>query len=140
MREFPITAIRSVDLGVPDITRAEAFYEETWGLAVPARVRDAVYLRATGRDHHVLALHPHPSAEILSVSFRVRSEKTLEQIGAAVIEVNGRVIDPVGPNIEPDGGMVVKVMSPEGYVLRFHYGDALNDQSDPRCSYPFRLS
>ena len=38
MREFPITAIRSVDLGVPDITRAEAFYEKTWGLAVVARV------------------------------------------------------------------------------------------------------
>lgn len=140
MREFPITAIRSVDLGVPDMTRAEAFYEKTWGLAVVARVRGAVYMRATGRDHHVLALHPHPAAEILSVSFRVRSEKTLEQIGAAVIEANGRVIDPVGPNIEPDGGMVVKIMSPEGYVLRFHHGDALHDQSESRCSYPFRLS
>ena len=50
------------------------------------------------------------------------------------------MIDPVGPNIEPDGGMVVKVMSPEGYVLRFHHGDALHDQSESRCSYPFRLS
>ncbi len=84
MGEFPVTAIRSVDLGVPDIARAEAFYAETWGLAVVARESDAVYLRATGRDHHVLALHPHRCAEILSVSFRVSAEKMLERIVSAV--------------------------------------------------------
>ena len=57
MAEFPVIAIRSVDLGVPDVARAEAFYKDVWGLAVVARQRDAVFLRATGRDHHVLALH-----------------------------------------------------------------------------------
>ena len=140
MREFPITAIRSVDLGVPDIALAEAFYEGTWGLAVVARERNAVYLRATGLDHHVLALHTHPRAEILSVSFRVQSFETLAQIGSAVIAADGSVIDRVAPNSEPDGGMVIKVVSPEGYVLRFHHGDTLYDASDSRCSYPFRLS
>ncbi len=140
MSEFPVTAIRSVDLGVPDVTRAEAFYAETWGLAVVAREGSAVYLRATGRDHHVLALHPHRKADILSVSFRVHSVETLEQIAAAVIAADGSVISPLAPNSEPDGGMVVKVVSPEGYVLRFHHGDTLHDQSDSQCSYPFRLS
>ena len=84
MSEFPVIAIRSVDIGVPDIARAEAFYTETWGLAVAAREGRAVYLRATGRDHHVLALHPHPCSEILSVSFRVATEETLARIAAAV--------------------------------------------------------
>ncbi len=140
MGDFPVIAIRSVDLGVPDIARAEAFYAETWGLEVAARQGRAVYLRATGPDHHVLALHPHPYAEILSVSFRVGTEETLERIAAAVASVDGSVIDAVTPNYDPDGGIVLKVGSSEGYILRFHHGDALHGHAYSRCSFPFRLS
>jgi catechol-2,3-dioxygenase len=140
MAEFPVIAIRSVDLGVPDVARAEAFYKAVWGLAVVARQRDAVFLRATGRDHHVLALHAHRCAEILSVSFRVSAEKMLERISSAVTSADGEVIGSVAPNDEPDGGIVLSVRSPEGYVLRFHHGDALHDPGDSRCPYPLRLS
>ena len=38
MAEFPVIAIRSVDLGVPHVARAEAFYKDVWGLAVVARI------------------------------------------------------------------------------------------------------
>jgi catechol-2,3-dioxygenase len=138
--DFPVIAIRSVDLGVPDIARAEAFYTGTWGLEVAARQGGAVYLRATGPDHHVLSLRPHPCAEILSVSFRVQAEETLERIASAVALARGSVIGAVAPNGDPDGGVVLKVGSPEGYILRFHYGDALHDQTDSRRSYPLRIS
>lgn len=140
MGEFPVTAIRSVDLGVPDLSRAEAFYTQAWGLAVAARQLDAVYLCATGRDHHVLVLRGHSCAEILSVSFRVSAEEMLEQIRSAAIAANGEVIGPIARSDEPDGGIVLSVQSLEGYVLRFHHGDALQDQGDSRCSLPFRLS
>jgi catechol 2,3-dioxygenase len=140
MGEFSVIALRSVALGVPDITRAEAFYTETWGLAVVARQRNVVYLRSTGRDYHVLALHPHPRAEILSVSFRVPTEESLQKIRSAVVTANGTVIEQIAPNVEPDGGIALKVVSPEGYLLRFHHGDALHDHCDSRCSYAFRLS
>jgi catechol 2,3-dioxygenase len=138
--DFPVIAIRSVDLGVPDIAGAEAFYTRTWGLEVAARQDGAVYLRATGPDHHVLALHSHPRAEILSVSFRVGVEETLERIASAVALTRGRVIDAVAPNGDPDGGIVLKVGSPEGYILRFHHGDAIHDTADPRRSFPIRIS
>ena len=140
MGDFPVIAIRSVDLGVPEIARAEAFYTGTWGLEVTARQGGAVYLRATGPDHHVLALYPHLCAEILSVSFRVGTEETLERIASAVGSAHGSVIDAVAPNGDPDGGIVLKVGSPEGYILRFHHGDALHDQADAQCAYPSRLS
>jgi catechol-2,3-dioxygenase len=138
--DFPVTAIRSVDLGVPDIVRAEAFYTGTWGLEVAARQGGAVYLRATGPDHHVLALHSHRCAEILSVSFRVGTEETLERIASEVDSAHGSVIDAVAPNRDPDGGIALKVGTPEGYILRFHHGDALHDQAASRQSFPFRLS
>jgi len=139
-RDFPVVAIRSVDLGVPDLVRAEAFYTQTWGLAVAARQGGAVYLRATGRDHHVLALHPHPRAEILSVSFRVAARENLDQIAAAVTAAQAKVLASADVNYEPDGGVVLTVQTPEGYVLRFHHDDGMHDSEEARCAFPLRMS
>jgi catechol-2,3-dioxygenase len=140
MRDFPVVAIRSVEFGVPDVDRGETFYTDVWGLSVVARRNQAVYLRATGRDHHVLALHPHPHPQVLSVSFRVRDQNALEQIAQTVASESGRVIAPVGPNPEPDGGVVMKAVTPEGFVLHFHHGDVLHGDGDSQCALPLRLS
>lgn len=140
MGDFPIVAIRSVEFGVPDIARAEVFYTRTWGLRVCARHGEIVYLRASGNDHHVLALHSHPSAEILSVSFRVESEASLRRIADAITPAGGQVIAPVAPNPEPDGGVVLKIVTPEGFVLRLHYGDAVYHDGAAHEGMPLRMS
>jgi len=127
-------------LGVPDLDRAEAFYTKTWGLSVVARLGSVVYLRATGRDHHVLALRSHSCAEILSVSFRVLQKEILDRIEKGIVAAGGTVIEATALNHEPDGGMALKVKSPEGYVLRFHHGDVLHGPGEPRCAFPCRLS
>src|SRR5260370_900314 len=57
MTQALVTALRGIDIGVPDLALAEQFYTETWRLAVAARTSDAVYLRGTGEAHHILALH-----------------------------------------------------------------------------------
>jgi catechol 2,3-dioxygenase len=138
--DFPIVAIRSVAFGVPDSAGAEAFYTATWGLRVFARQGEVVYLRASGNDHHVLALHPHSCAEILSVSFRVRSEETLTQIAEAAQKNGGRVICPVAANSEPDGGVAITIATPEGFVLRLHHGDAVHGDGVARAGLPLRMS
>src|SRR3954452_24447648 len=120
MPEFPVIAIRSVELGVTDLARAEKFYRDVWGLRVADRQDGIVYLRATGTDHHVLALRPHCTAEILSVSFRVNDAAVVEQIAARTEGAGGIVIAPSAPNPEPDGGWVMKIATPEGYILLFH--------------------
>jgi catechol 2,3-dioxygenase len=140
MPESPVIAIRSVELGVTDPVRAEAFYRDVWGLTVEVRQDEIVYLRASGTDHHVLALHPHPASEILSVSFRVNDAAALEQIAVRAQAAGGTVIAPMAPNPEPDGGSVLKIATPEGYVLRFHYGDVLHARSEPGEFVPSRLS
>jgi catechol 2,3-dioxygenase len=140
MPEFPVIAIRSVELGVADAARAEAFYLDVWGLTVADRQNGIVYLRATGTDHHVLALHPHPASRILSVSFRVHDAAALEQISIQAQAAGGTVIAPTAPNPEPDSGSVLKIATPEGYVLRFHHGDLLHAHSEPGEFVPSRLS
>ena len=140
MRDFPLIAIRSVEVGVPDLPRAEAFYQDIWGLKKAAQRDGVVYLRATGRDHHVLALRPHLAAEILSVSFRAKNCHTLHEIAGRVVAAGGNIIAPPGPNLEPDGGEVLTIATPEGYVLRFHADDVLHIDDGVRASIPFRLS
>lgn len=140
MSRFPVTDIRSVELGTPDVGKSEEFYATVWGLEVVARRGASVYLRATGRDHHVLALHPHHAAEIFSVTFRAASAGELERIAASVVNAGGTILRPLAPNDEPDGGEAVTVTTPEGYVLRFVSGDLLHSPAAPRRDFPFRLS
>lgn len=140
MDHFPIMAIRSVEFGVPDLARAEVFYTQTWGLRVCARQGEVVYLRATGNDHHVLALHPHTSVQVLSVSFRVPSEESLIRIADAATSAGGKVFAPIAPNPEPDGGVVLKISTPEGFVLRLHYGDTVHQDGTAQGAMPLRMS
>ncbi|MBV9812992.1 MAG: glyoxalase, partial [Acetobacteraceae bacterium] len=69
MTVFPVSSLRSVDVGTPDIDGSEGFYTEVWGLDVAARAAGAVYLRATGPDHHVLVLYSSDQPELRSVTF-----------------------------------------------------------------------
>ncbi len=58
MSDFPIIALRSVELSTPDIETSIAFYTNVWGLEVAARQGDKVFLSASGDDFHVLELKP----------------------------------------------------------------------------------
>ena len=46
MARFPVTALRSVDLGTPDLDLSLKFYCEVWGLELVTRAADVIYLRA----------------------------------------------------------------------------------------------
>ena len=140
MNGSPVIAIRSVELGVPDLALAESFYSSVWGLSLVASQNDVLYLRASGRDHHVLALRSHSSPQVLSVSFRVRDEDALTKIVAAVESTRGTQVARPARNTGPDGGIVLRIASPEGYVLHFHLGDKLHSLEAPRRSFPVRLS
>ena len=140
MKQCSVIAIRSVELGTPDLDASVAFYTGTWGLEEQARGEGVVYLRATGPDHHVLALRTHPAAEVLAVTFRVAEEADLQQVASNVAAAGGSIVSAPRSNPEPDGGTVAKVRTPEGYIFRFVHGDAQLDDRGQRCAYPFRLS
>ncbi len=140
MSRFPIAEIRSVELGTPDLAKSEAFYTKVWALAVQDRTEGTVYLRATGRDHHVLALRTHPRSEVLSVTFRTAAADQLQQLADSVQAAGGTLVQPVAANGGPEGGTVVTLRTPEGYVLRFIHGDKLLPAGGPQRAYPLRLS
>jgi catechol 2,3-dioxygenase-like lactoylglutathione lyase family enzyme len=140
MTRFPVSALRSVDLGTPDIDSSEQFYVATWGLEVVARHHGVIYLRASGSDHHVLALHQSARPELRAVTFRVASKEDFAPIAANVVAQGGHVIAPVAANQAPDGGAVLTVRGPEGGVLRFVHGDAVHAMTSPAGDRPVRLA
>ena len=79
-----IQALRSVALTVPDLAAAETFYTRVWQLEVADRAPGVLYLRGSGADHHLLALHEaagHPRIRL--VTLRARSAEALAGLSEA---------------------------------------------------------
>ena len=136
-----VSALRSVALNVPDLAQAEAFYTQTWHLAVAARTKDALYLRASGADHHVLALHLAAGpARIRDVTLRARSRQALDEVARLAAAAGGRVVQPVGPVTEPGGGAALIVADPDGRVFRLVWGDEQHADAREVQDRPVRLA
>jgi catechol 2,3-dioxygenase-like lactoylglutathione lyase family enzyme len=140
LTRFPVSALRSVDLGTPDIDRSEQFYVTVWGLEVVERRHGVVYLRAGGRDHHVVALHRSAQPELRAVTFRVASSDDFAPIAANVVAQSGHIVSPAVPNTGPDGGNVMTVRGPEGGLLRFVHGDVVHAARPVAGDRPQRLA
>jgi len=136
-----ISGLRSVALNVPDLVLAEDFYTRVWHLDVAARTADAIYLRGTGADHHLLALHRGgPAAEIRHASFRARSAEALADISAATVRAGGRVETAIGPVLEPGGGIGLTVRDPDGRLLQVIHGDVAHADARESRDRPSRLA
>ncbi len=140
MGDFPVTALRSVELAVPDLPVAERFYSAVWGLVPAARAAGRVWLRATGEDHHILSLEEGPAAAIRSVTFRARDEQALVAVLASAEAAGGRILSRPSPLAEPGGGKAACVRSPQGFVLRLVVGDERRSPDPPIRDRPDRLT
>ena len=136
-----VSALRSVALNVPDLVKAEHFFTTIWHLAVVARTEQAIYFRATGADHHVLALHQAPGpAQIRHVTLRAHSVAALHEVALAAVQAGGRVLQPVGEVSEPGGGVAVTVADADGRIFQLVHGDVQHADAAPIKDRPFRLA
>ncbi len=137
-----ISGLRSVALTVPDLAAAEAFYTGTWQLHVAARAQGVVYLRGSGADHHLLALHARPGTpQLLKVTLRARSADALEAIATATPAAGGRVEQGPGPARDAAGGRRVVIVDDGGRRIEVVHGDQprMADAPPPR-DVPVRLA
>jgi len=135
-----VSDLRSVALNVPDLKQAEEFYTRTWLLQVAARESDALYLRGSGREHHILSLHRAAKPALRHIAFRVRSAGSLDAIAGEAVAAGGRVVSGVSKSTDPAGGSALIVADPQGRVLRFVHGDVTHDDAGETPLQPIRLS
>ncbi|WP_382321919.1 VOC family protein [Hydrogenophaga sp. UC242_53] len=137
-----IEAVRSVALNVPDLAQAETFYTEVWRLSVAHRGEQAICLRGTGSDHHLLALHAGgPVPQIRQVTLRARSLDALHAVAEAVPRAGGTLLSPIGPlRDDPAGGTGLTLRDPHGRVIQVVHGDARGEDTGPQRDQPARLT
>lgn len=136
-----IEGLRSVALYVPDLALAERFYTETWHLQVAHRADNAIYLRGSGSDDYLLALHADgETPAIRQVTLRARSRDALDAILARVAPAGGAVLaQPHELARDPAGGIGIKFRDPHGRIFQVVHGDARRDASTAR-DMPQRLT
>ncbi len=137
-----IKGLRSVALTVPDLAAAEDFYTQVWRLDVAARAEGAVYLRGSGADHHLLALHAAPGAPcIRHVTLRARSGAALGAVAQAALAAGGVVERAEGATQVPAGGRSLLIRDADGRRIEVVHGDArrVPDQPVPP-DQPLRLA
>lgn len=135
-----VSSLRSVEIGLPDVAAAEAFFTNTWNLSVAARQGDAVYLRGTGADHHLLSLHPADQAEVRMVTLRASSAADLDRLLQAVPAHGGEVLAQRAQVTEPGGGEAIVVRDPQGRILRIVSGDVRHAETECHRDKPIRLA
>jgi catechol-2,3-dioxygenase len=140
MTHFPVTALRSVDLETPDIARSEHFYTSVWGLDLVARHEGITYLRASGTDHHVVALRKGNRPALRAITFRLHSDAEFERVASASLQRGATLLAGPVQNPEPDGGTVMTIRTPSGGELRFVHQDVRHAACLPSENRPIRLA
>lgn len=136
-----IQALRSVALELPDLAKAEDFYTRVWKLSVVAREPGALYLRGTGADHHLLAIHQGGvRPQIRQVTLRARSREALAAIERAAVQAGGSILSRIAPLVDPAGGTGLTVRDPHGRLIQVVFGDSLHNDTDSSPDSPIRLA
>lgn len=104
MARFPVAALRSVDIAVRDLEAAVDFYTAIWGLTLVERTNEAAWLRGTGNDPHILALHRRAASAMRSLTLRLDPATDRDAVLYHAQANGARVLRPYAAADEPGGG------------------------------------
>ena len=118
-----ITHLRSIQISSPDLPGLVRFYEQTWGLQrVAEDASGTVYLRASGPEHHVIALTPGAGRSLQLISLGAQSPADVDRLAARLREHGTAIVAGPGPRDEPGGGYAVRFADPEGRLIEVSAG------------------
>jgi catechol-2,3-dioxygenase len=131
-----LTRLRAVALGGPGLPALAPFYRDVWGLMPVAEADGVVYLRGTGPEHHIVALHDRPARGIVSIDFAAGERAAVDALQRQLAEQGVAVTAPA-PLDTPGGGYGFALRDPDGRQLRAladvaQHGDAADHDDHPR--------
>ena len=135
-----VNALRSVEIGLPDVSAAEAFYVNSWHLGVAARTASTVYLRGTGAAHHLLSITHTAQPALLAVTLNSASRADVDALASTVPAHGGTLLRAPGPMAEPGGGYGIAFKDPQGRIMRAVCEDARHADAAVVRDRPEKLS
>ena len=110
-----VTHLRGVELTDPAPEVIAGFYERIWGLQQVDIVGPSVYLRGTGPEHHIMAIHPGNQTTVrgwgLGLADRAAVDAAAEELEA---RPDTHIIAGPGPLDSPGGGYGLRIVDPDG--------------------------
>jgi hypothetical protein len=112
----------------PDLDLMERFMID-FGMLRSARTERALYMRGTGKNHHIHVTRLGPAARFIGGAFSVDSIAELEK-AAGILGAS-----PIEPIDEPGGGLRVTLTTPSGHKIWLEHGVASVIELPARRSY-----
>lgn len=132
-----ITHLRGVELTDPAPEDVAGFYEQVWGLRRIPADGDSVYLRGTGPEHHILAIHPGNQTTVrgyrLGLADRAAVDVAATELGE---RPDTRLVAGPGPLDGPGGGYGLRIVDPDGREIELSAGVAQVGAATPPGSAP----
>lgn len=135
-----VTALRGIEIGVPDLELAARFYAQTWNLTELTRRPNKVYFRGTGCAHHILTLVQSDRADVRAIEFCVATADDLHALATSIAQCGGTVLNGPAPTSMPGGGVLLEALDPQGRVLRFIAGDRSHADTQPVEDRPIKIT
>lgn len=139
MTDFPVIALRSVRLRVPDLEQALTFYTDVWGLLSVADHDGLHYLRGVGDDPYLLCLSQGETA-ILEVTWRASADADLTSLRDNMLAMGATLDTAIGPRPDHGGGIGFSVRDHAGRRVGIVQGDTRPTPLDNDAHRPVRLA
>ncbi len=138
MTQPRISAIRCIELDVPDMEQSARYYEEAWGLVPVAREGGSCYLRGTGPEHHAVILHENAGAAVAAINFAAADKAAVDGLHARVQGLGVSGVSPPAPQERPGGGYGFSFLHPDGWKFTVSsdvatHADTKDARDRPRC-------
>ncbi len=141
MNNARVTGLRSIELGVPNLTQSVGFYSQVWGLEPVVSDGETTHLRANGTEHHAVTLRERPTAGMLGVHFAAVNRESVDALHdrakAAGVNVTSA---PAELPRSAGGGYGFQFKTPEGHVLNISSDVAQHQNVNSNSSVPTKLS
>jgi catechol 2,3-dioxygenase len=115
-----ILRLGHVDVRVPDLDLATAYYTNVMGMVEVGREADKVYLKCWDeQDHHSVVLRYHPRPGLDHMSFKVESEDDLADLEGR-LERAGAMVQRLAAGEERAVGEGLRFETPSGHVMELY--------------------
>lgn len=135
-----VTAVRSVDLAVADLDRAQNFFTRVWGLEKVAAQDDVAYFRAGGPHFHALSLRNSSGTALVRIALQANDRAATDQLYDQVRQSEQKVDGPPRRLSTPGGGYGFGFQDADGRNFAIVSGVADHSERMPGADRPTRLS
>jgi catechol-2,3-dioxygenase len=140
MADPRIIGLRSVEFGVGDVAATSKFYQEHWGLGLVTEQDGAAYLRATGAEHHIVALHKRPVPGVVRTNFAAADKAAVDGLHAKIVAAGAEALGAPAALATPGGGYGFEFRDPDGQLFRISTDVARHADATEENGRPDKLS